>query len=417
MGVETQFNALVSENEDALKSRIHSYENAVLGSAGLIHASENVSREEWRAYVQTLNVTTSFPGINGIGYISKVAPDSLSAFIASQQHADVPLFTPFPKVSNDSYYIIQFIEPIELNAPALGLNIAFERNRKAAADLAAKTNKSAITDRILLVQDSEQTPGFLLLHPVFDNQFDDTMDASQNDALLGWVYAPFIGKNLLRDLTSSQGSLFNITIYAGEQTDENNLIYASASEASSLPVGEHPHMRQKTVELLQQKWTINWRSTTFFADQTTNYQPEFILLGGSLISCLLGLFLTTTTNAAAKVRAEVEDKTSEITSAKNGLQAVLDTVVDGVVQISKDGKIVGFNPSAERIFGYTAEEVLGKNVNVLMPEPYHSQHDGYIHNYLTTGVEKNNWHRSHCIGDAKGRHDFPNGAWRQSNFE
>lgn len=386
--VNTQFDALVSENEDALKSKIHSYENAVLGSAGLIYASETVSRQEWRSYVQTLNVAESFPGISGIGFIKSVDQRDMRQFIASQQRDGAAEFAPHPEVFEDSNYIIQFIEPIETNAPALGLNIAFERNRKAAADLAAKTRNSAITDRILLVQDSEQTPGFLLLHPIYETPLARTEGEPISSTLLGWVYAPFIGKNLLQDLTSAQGSLFNVAIYAGKAEDEDKLIYSSSNEVASLPNSFNPLKRQKTIDLLQKEWTIIWCSTTAFTAQTTNHQPEYILVGGSLISCLLGLFLATVTNSAARVRAEVDYKTSEIANARNGLQAVLDTVVDGVVQISKDGRILGFNPSAERIFGYAADEVIGKNVNVLMPEPYHSQHDGYIHNFLSTGKKR-----------------------------
>ena len=67
------------------------------------------------------------------------------------------------------------------------------------------------------------------------------------------------------------------------------------------------------------------------------------------------------------------------------LQAILDTVVDGVITIDGRGNIATFNPAAERIFGYAADAVVGRNVKMLMPEPYHSEHDTYLEHYRTAG--------------------------------
>ena len=70
------------------------------------------------------------------------------------------------------------------------------------------------------------------------------------------------------------------------------------------------------------------------------------------------------------------------------LRSILDTVPDGVVVIDRDGLMTSFNPAAERMFGWTAAEVLGQNVGLLMPAPDAADHDGHIHRYHASGDKR-----------------------------
>ncbi|MFQ5571965.1 MAG: PAS domain S-box protein [Rhodothermales bacterium] len=69
-------------------------------------------------------------------------------------------------------------------------------------------------------------------------------------------------------------------------------------------------------------------------------------------------------------------------------RAILETTVDGIITIDERGIVEAFNSAAEKVFGYTADEVIGQNVTMLMPVPYREEHDSYIQNYLETGHRK-----------------------------
>jgi PAS domain S-box-containing protein len=87
----------------------------------------------------------------------------------------------------------------------------------------------------------------------------------------------------------------------------------------------------------------------------------------------------------ADLEQRVIDRTAALSEAGERIAAILATVVDGVITIDERGTVETFNPAAERIFGYAAGEVVGQNIRMLMPEPYHGEHDGYLEHYLETG--------------------------------
>jgi PAS domain S-box-containing protein len=76
-------------------------------------------------------------------------------------------------------------------------------------------------------------------------------------------------------------------------------------------------------------------------------------------------------------------------SAQEALvEAILNATADGIITITERGVVRSLNGSAERLFGYRAEEVIGHNVTMLMPSPYREEHDSYLANYRRTGVAK-----------------------------
>ena len=93
----------------------------------------------------------------------------------------------------------------------------------------------------------------------------------------------------------------------------------------------------------------------------------------------------------AAICRDITDETATdvaIQAREQHLQSILDTVPDAMVVIDERGRITSFSSAAERLFGYSEDELLGNNVSCLMPSPDRERHDSYLGRYLTTGERR-----------------------------
>ena len=126
---------------------------------------------------------------------------------------------------------------------------------------------------------------------------------------------------------------------------------------------------------------------TFMTRAGTNLLPAGDLLQLGLF-LVIGIAIASLNGRLAEAHREVRQEAALAHGRAERLDAIINTTVDGIIVIDNHGSVEAFNPGAERLFGYTAAEVLGRNVNVLMPSPYREEHDAYVSRYLSTGEKK-----------------------------
>ena len=104
----------------------------------------------------------------------------------------------------------------------------------------------------------------------------------------------------------------------------------------------------------------------------------------TIIFLLVGLTIAWMGEMLHHARRAMDRTEGELRAREVHLRSILDTVPDAMVVIDRHGIISSFSAAAVRQFGYSEEQAIGSNVHMLMPEPYHREHDGYLRRYLTT---------------------------------
>ena len=138
---------------------------------------------------------------------------------------------------------------------------------------------------------------------------------------------------------------------------------------------------------------------------------ERVILGADVLNAavfvLVGAGASWRGELLRRSRLTAAETTQVVLAREAHLQSILDTVPDAMIVIDESGLVQSFSAAAERLFGYTAAEVLGNNVRMLMPSPYRQDHDGYLERYRRTGERKIIGVGRVVVGERKDGSTFP----------
>ena len=296
-----RFQNLVQKNQDILQNRMETYIALLRGAAGLFQASDNVSREELRTFVEGLNLKTRYPGIQGIGFSLRVQAEWKNPVIAEMRRHGEAKFRIWPDSPRDDLFPIIYLEPLDRrNRAALGFDMFTNPARRAAMERARDTGEPSATGRIRLEQeiDPHKQAGFLIYLPVYKKGRPTATLEERRAALAGFVYSAFRADDLLQGTLGSSPNLA-VEVYAGAAS-LGTLLHRSHAPGV---VGPEPRFEStQRFDMAGHPWTVVFSSLPAFEAASIREQAAFLLILGLLTSvALFGVM-----RGQVKARAQAE---------------------------------------------------------------------------------------------------------------
>lgn len=259
-----RFNHEVTRTLQAIRERVEITVALLRGTQGLFMASQEVSRAEFSAYVQRLQLRELYPGIQGIGFTAQVLAAQVPALQARLAAEGVNEFRIWPESPRAEYHAILYIEPMDQrNRAALGFDMYTHPVRRSAMQAARDSGEPRASGKVTLVQeiDVRKQAGFLIYVPVYRGGHPPPQDVSaRQQALAGFVYSPLRVDDLLagaRRGGSPGPLLIDYELYDGPQATPEALMRRTLHEDSD----HHPRFRvEHQLDAAGRPWLLRFSS-------------------------------------------------------------------------------------------------------------------------------------------------------------
>ena len=282
---QLRFRNTVDNVRGAIDSRLDAYVALLRGSAGLFTSSNQVSLDEFRAYVRRLELAR-YPGVQGVGYSRRIPARSLNTVLESMHAQGLHTFRYWPEHDRERHAIL-YLEPLDpMNRHALGFDMFSEPGRREAMERARDTGAPAATRKVRLVQEDaaqDEQAGFLIYVPVYFTPSIPPDVAQRRELLRGFVYSPFRTGDLFDAIRQSVPPDVTFDVYDGEPGDEQRL-YRSAAAPPETPGWLQ---EQRRIEVAGQRWVLLFRPAGSMIPRHRRVLPILLLAGGTALSLLL----------------------------------------------------------------------------------------------------------------------------------
>ena len=396
-----QFDAVVAEAVAEIRHHFAGYEQVLKGGYGLLLASDAISRDKWRVYVEALRLDERYPGIPGIGFSQHINPADMGRHVASVRAEGLPDYKVWPNAPwpREAYTAIIYLEPFNArNRRALGYDMFSHPVRRVAMSRARDSGEAALSGKVRLVQETSQNvqAGILMYVPYYGpGGIPETLD-KRRSSLIGYVYAPFRMDDFIQAILRAELDDLGVKIYDGDSVTPDALLFDSGRhqpEHSSSP----RYARTVRISLYGQQWTIAATSRPRFENSVSGSESEFILLGGILVSILTAVvsFMLSSnkekTTALAHANAELlsaideqQAAVSDLSIATRRTQRILESITDAFYALDRGWRFTYVNNEALRLLRRrSSAELLGKNIWDEFPEAVQGTFFPEYHRALT----------------------------------
>ena len=312
-----------------VRERLQDHEQILRGGAGLFAASEKVSRAEWRAYVQSLQIEQQLPGIQGMGYSVLVQRQGLERFVQEVQREGFAAFRVWPEGERETYSSIIYLEPFtNRNVRAFGYDMFSEAVRHEAMERARDQNAAALSAKVKLVQETatDVQAGTLMFVPVYRNGLPLDTVAERRAAFQGWVYSPYrmsdLMKGILGEWALPHGQRIRLQAFDGPVPSAEGLLYDTQKTDEPSAKLDDGFTLETPITYAGRRWTLRFTQGGAATNALTYGWVWAVAAGGTVLSFLLAGLLYSLRNTrhnarrlAAQLTADLQHTTERLALA------------------------------------------------------------------------------------------------------